>query len=174
MSVYCALVTNSDVAIETTSLPDIQAAYIYNLMKFTIWPQSSFETRESIRVGLVGTDDITRVLKEQLTARKAQDKNIQVEYLPANTKTYLSSSGKPFHILYICKGAITKKEISSIVFQETLLVGSYTDFIKEGGAVSVIFDENKGRVVFYINLKALSDKTLSVSSKLLKIAMIEE
>ncbi len=174
MPVHSASPKKTTIAVESASLPKIQAAYIYNLMKFTIWPQTAFKDKSNIRVGFVGNDPVTQVLEKQLVNRKAQDRNIIVESLSPTSKSFVSSSGKPFHILYICEGVFSKNEINSIESQETLLVGSYENFTKEGGMVSVIYDTNKDKVIFHVNLKAMSRKTLSLSSKLLKIATIDE
>ncbi len=164
---------NHQPSVYTSNLAKIKAAYIYNIMKFTNWDESSLPNNNTaIRVGLRGTDAVTSILTDSLNRYSIKNRPIAVEQITANNTDYLSSNGQPFHLIYIAKNEELHSTVNGPTTLSTLLVGSNDQFLSQGGIVNMSFNEQTDRVSIIVNLKALKEKQLTLSAQLLNLATL--
>ena len=76
-------------------------------------------------------------------------------------------------MLYISQGKLTQNIKAALENSPVLMIGNHKDFIRNGGMVSVFYDDKKDRIGVHINLDFVKRKGLKVSSALLNIASIE-
>tara|TARA_R110002072_G_scaffold1130_10_gene9429 strand:- start:4022 stop:4573 length:552 start_codon:yes stop_codon:yes gene_type:complete len=140
---------------------DIKAAYLYNFMKFIVWP--SFEGQSEFNLCVIGDDPSNEAIK-MLESKQLHNLKLHVEYL------YTLNNNTKCHAVFI--GESENKFIDKIIKfysdTPTLTVSSTDGFIHRGGMIGFI---TLGNIIrFDINLKQARDTQLSISSKLLELA----
>lgn len=146
----------------------IQAAYIYNFINFTTWPDSySANTGEFMNICLYGEDEITHELS-RLNGERIQGKAINTNACHAET------SLQDCHVLYISPAEHRRYEhiLELISGKPILSVGNDERLLKSGGIISLT--QIEGRQRFNVNMRALKRSKLYLSSKLLALAIIKE
>lgn len=173
---FCALLyslSSISFASDTSNqnLHKIQSAYIYNVLKFTQWPSMLLSAEDDIQLCIIGEDDVSLVLQQKLQHRKVQQHNINIQTLSFD-EVLSQHAIQPIHVLYISQNTLNAEQINALQQLNILLIGSYNSFLDDGGVVSVIFEEDQNRISLNVNLTALQEQSLSLSSQLLKIAVI--
>jgi hypothetical protein len=176
-------ITSSSVLAEGVDwqrLAKVKAAYLYNVIKFTEWPELAEEKTLPIVVGIIGEDGVTGYLHAGFKGRRAQNRPIEVLHLmPA----LLEDDPQAFrqklarcHLIYLSdkEGSLKGQVIEFSHGAKALTTSGLEGFASSGGMVGIRFDREADRVVFEINLAALSNSGLMLSSKLLKFATIVE
>ena len=151
---------------ETTSEVDVKAAYIFNFAKFVEWPEKAFASKTSPIVLCVLGDDPVGESLTSLENKKIKGRSLMVIREPADNQ--IASS----HILYICDSE--RKNVihilSRLAGKSSLTVGSIKNFPAMGGMIGFIRKGNNIR--FEVNLEAVNNGNLSISSRLLNLAQI--
>lgn len=151
---------------ETTSTPyDVEAAFIYNFLKFTEFPPEAAQTEYSLCV--LG-DDVRglRSAFRALQGKKVREKPIDVSF------PMIGSRLRTCDVLFVSLELesslpeILQRSRSSGV----LLVGENDSFCKRGGLISFYREDDKLR--FQVNLEAVERQRLTLSSKLLTVAKV--
>ena len=146
----------------------IKAAYLYQFGRYVEWPAKSFATPQSpFVIGIINEDPIAADLEKIARIKTIQERPIQVRQFSSTDKI------QPCHILFI--SALLPEETQKAILrraerQGVLTVGEAPDFLKWGGAIRFVVEENKVRV--YIARKAAAREGLTVSAKLLQVSNV--
>lgn len=155
----------------------IKAGLLYNTIKMTTWPESSFINSEPITILFLGKDHnkLGSYFESQVRSRSltAKGRKLAVKQL---TRTELDDvvreELKQCHILFIMssyKGPVMEL-LLAIGNRPVLLVGESSSFPKEGGMIS--FSIEKKHVSISVNLDAIKKTDLKISAQFLQHATI--
>lgn len=151
------------------SADDVQAAYLFNFVRFVEWPAAAFPSDSApVKICVLGSTSFTNVASESINGRSVGDRPVVVE----STDSVLGSRG--CHILFVApsrKG--DENEILATFAKRSVLTVSETDgFAKRGGIANFVTIDDKIR--FVINKTAAEEAGLKISSRLLRIAQVVE
>lgn len=144
--------------------PQVKAAYLYNFGKFIHWqnPQSA---SDSFDICVLGKNPFGHALASTVAGEKIDGKDIRVKHisrLPAaiHCRVLFVSSSEEGRL----------KSVLAVAKQSSLLtVSDMPGFAQRGGMIELVTQE--GRIRFQVNVSAISDASLTVSSELLKVAV---
>lgn len=143
----------------------VKAAFIYNFLLFTEWPEDVFESKtDPIEICILGQNPFENHLEVIADTKKAKERTI-------NKKQIRSvEEAEGCEVLFVSQSESDKvDEILEIIKNKPILTISDMDnFSKAGGMVQLILIESK--VNFVVNLSALNETGLKMSSKLLDLA----
>ncbi len=161
-------------------LARLKAAYIYNILKFTLWPEGGLSTGGAIQTCIVGNDLVAGNLVTGFKGHRAQGRQIVVRKIDSSIfqddqHDVLAQLGH-CHLIYLSKPVVqhNKQVIALMKGKQALLVSTSEQFVYQGGMVSIVFDKELGQIRFVINLDSVTSSGLAISSKLLKFAKIIE
>src|SRR5579871_223360 len=142
----------------------IKAVYLYNFGKFVRWHSSSTGA-ESFDICIIGQNSFGSVLEATVAGEHIDGNNIVVRNI---TSTQEAGHCK---ILFVSSSESQRlKALLTAVRQPNLLtVSDIPDFAERGGMIGLVNEE--GRIRFEVNLAAVNDSRLTVSSELLKVAV---
>ena len=144
----------------------VKTAFIYNFLKFTQWPNGTFAKPDSpIVVCTMGADLYGSALNV-LTSKHIDSHPVTLERsVPANAlgkcNTIIVSGQSPFQAL---------AELGPYKTHPVLTIGDGADFASAGGVIGLVNVDRQVR--FQINVGAVHRSGLSISSQLLKIAIL--
>ena len=147
---------------------EVKSAFICNFAKFVYWPENAFnDDTSSVVIGILGDDPFGKTIDIIARSAKVNQRNVVVK----RYKNIKETQG--CHILYI--GNMTQeKTLFDLLNKElptaVLTVGQQEEFCKQGGMIN--FTGKPVKYGFEINVTALKNANLGVSSKLLKLAQI--
>lgn len=143
----------------------VKAAYIFNFGKFVRWQAQPQQSSDSFDICVLGKNPFGLALETTVAGEKIDGKNIGVKNL--------SNVAEAAHckILFISSAEENRlKSILSTIKQSNLLtVSDIPGFAERGGMIELVTLE--GRIRFEVNVAAVSDAGLTVSSDLLKVAL---
>ncbi len=142
----------------------IKADFLYNFAKFIQWPESAFiDPERPVFICILGKDSLMNAL-QNLTVKTVRRRRIVISH-SKNLR-----SVKECHILFVTKSEKSRAKhiISKFKGSPVLTVSDMDDFVKAGGMIGMVRVEDKIR--FHINLVAVQDSGLMISSQLLKLA----
>ena len=121
----------------------IKAGYLYQIAKYTNWPDSAFANRDaSLVIGVIGNNPFGERLDEIARRKRVGRRPIQIRYLrPMDDPTTC-------HILFVGRSVrpdARAAAIKAVRGRPVLLVGETTDFIRQGGTLSFFVSKNKVR-----------------------------
>ncbi len=142
---------------------EVKAAFVYNFAKFVEWP--SGKINESINLCILGESPLGFSALKAIDGRTAQDKPLVTKLLNK------SDDLKGCHIAFIAESERYKMaQLLKIAHQlNALTVSDMTGFTLGGGAIELVKPDEKIR--FEINLLAAKEAGLSISSRLLGLAL---
>lgn len=158
----------------------LKAAYIYNILKFTSWPEGSFSTGGSIQACIVGNDLVAGNLVAGFKERLAHGRQIVVRKIDGSifqgSQHDVLDQLAHCHLIYVSKAVARydKQVIALMKGKQTLLVSASEQFVHQGGMVGIVLDKDLGQIRIIINLDSVTSNGLEISSKLLKFANIIE
>lgn len=139
---------------------EMKAAYLYNLATFTTWPA---QTNKQVRLCVLGRDRFGGAL-EELTHNTLSGVHISLTYLP-NLQAI-----KSCQIMFI--DVSERENIPEILKQldklPILTVTDNAELYNAGVIVGLFLDNNK--LSFDVNYQLAQNASLSISSKLLRVA----
>jgi len=146
----------------------IKAAFLYNFGRYVAWPPEAFrDARDPFVIGVLGPSPVTPDLRRIAETKKIQDRPIRIRQLADEEEV------RGCHILFVpaaLEREIRTQAIRQCSKQPVLLAGEDLEFLKEGGMIDLVVEQNK--VLVYIALKAAQREGLTISSKLLQVARI--
>lgn len=145
----------------------IKAVFLYNFAQFVAWPDSAFQGKDdSLVVGVLGEDPFDAYLDEVVRGEKVEGRPIAVR------RFRRVSDIEACHLLFISDSEVRKLSAvtAGLANRPILTVGESASFIEKGGMVRFVTEG--GRIRLKINLEAVQNARLSVSSKLLRLADI--
>ena len=160
-------------------LAKVKAAYIYNVIKFTSWPESAQQLGDAIRVGVIGHDRVADFLFAGFKSRTAQNRSLLVEQIDDvmlaqnNIKAVVQRVAR-YHVVYFSApmGESERILLGALKGAPILLTIGSDSQLLDGGMVSFVFDRQSDKVRLLVNLESMQLSGLSMSSKLLKFAKI--
>ena len=143
----------------------IKAAYLYNFAKFVEWPGEAGSPGTPLVITVFGMDDFGAVLRQTVQGETVNGRAIsvrsvsRVEDLRSCQILFIGSSNQNrlAEVLRATEGA------------SILTVGETDEFIQLGGVIAFVAEGNKIR--FEINLVAARRNRLTISAKLLRVAV---
>ena len=142
---------------------EVKAAFVYNLTKYVEWPQST----GTLLIGVVGDGPMGPILKEMVSGKKSDSRPIEVIMLSPGDAALTRC-----HLLFISFRSQKKnREVLEKVRRAGILtVGDADSFARDGGMIGLVTLEN--HVQIQVNLEAVTEAHLKLSSRLLQLAML--
>jgi hypothetical protein len=142
----------------------IKAAFVYNIAKFTRWPETP-ASNAPLTLCLAGEDTLIDALG-QLRGKLVKGQPLAVQKLVGN------QAPRHCNLLYVAasKQAGQLDLIKSAYGQPTLTISELPEFASAGGMVELYRED--GRVRFIINLGSVRSAGLEVSPRLLNLAVV--
>lgn len=138
---------------------EIKAAFIYNLINFTQWPGTVFESQSApLRVCVVGRDPFGTTLQETLAGERIGPRPISLER-PA------LQAARQCHVIFVSEGTAPPRLPTDAA---VLTIGESEMFWRAGGIVNFVVEG--GRVRFDVNATAADRKGLRLSANVLRVA----
>lgn len=139
----------------------IKAGIVYNLAKFTIWPDSNIQHNQ-FNLCVYGNPDSDGF--NALSDKFVIDRPLVIKRNPKNDDIHTC------HVAYIKK--TSQKNIRKILNKckslPILTVGESLNFINHGGMIGLVVHEN--RIGFEANIKNIDIVGIHISAQLLKLA----
>lgn len=144
---------------------EVKAAMIFNFAQFVAWPESN--PKPAFVIGILGEDPIAVILEDTLKGDSFQNRAIQVRRLASLNDV------KTCDILFVSQSQKkhTAEILDAVRGGGTLTIGDTDDFVSLGGMIA--FKKEGARVRFQINPDAASKAGLTISSKLLRLAIVQ-
>jgi hypothetical protein len=146
---------------------DVKAAFLYNFTKFVEWP-APFQPEEPFRVCALADTAFIAALDRTIAGETVAGRRLVREEIRSLDDVRRCA------ILYI--GTAYADESGPFLAAArdlpVLTVGEGPQFVKQGGAIAFVLENN--RVRFDINLRAVQRSGLKASSKLLRVARAVE
>jgi len=164
-SVFFCFPSSSQSQSRTYEEYQVKAAFIYNFLLFTEWPEDFFESEDDpIDICILGENPFENHLNAIAESKKAKERNIKIRLI----NTVEEAEGCAVLFVSRSQEKQVEKIIASLDKKPVLTVADVENFSEAGGMVQLILVENK--VNFVVNLKALNEAGLKMSSKLLDLA----
>jgi hypothetical protein len=144
---------------------EVKAAFLYNFAKFTDWPAVQAPAEEQFTICILGDDPFGSALGP-LNGKPIAGKPVDMRRLtePRDVSgCRIVFVGRP-HTENIAGLA------AALQSQPVLTVGDYPGFVRSGGMIGFVLDD--GRIRFEINPDRIALAGLTVSSQMLKLAII--
>jgi hypothetical protein len=145
----------------------LTAAFIYQITKFTLWPEALFtQANPSFSICVLGQADaeLYQYLAE-LETKSTQGYDIEVVQLQ-DKQQLLNLSEKNCAVLYANDeqwDSLSKQEIAQLT-QTTLLIGTSKRFLQHGGMLALIIVDNKMKI--FINSNNIDNTPIKLESRL--------
>ncbi len=145
-----------------------KAAYIYNFAKFTTWPSDKWHTTTPyVNLCTIGNSPLISKLKN-LHGKKIQQRTLSV--ITASPADIPDNC----HLLYI--GHSTHRQLMQMLAMTSnkpiLTISDFPSFTEKGGMIEL--NRSAGITRLYINLSAVEQSHLKLSSRLLIMAEIRQ
>jgi len=140
---------------------DIKAALVYNILHFIDWQQKDLV----ICVYQPKEEDVSSF--NALPAQTKSGKTLEVKFLHHNGNELIQNN---CHVIFITREADndTHKILTETKNTHHLTIGESNQFIKQGGMIN--FVRKNLTIKFEINVSALNQANLKISSQVLRIA----
>ena len=156
----------------------IKAAFLFNFIKFSTWPESKFKDDKTIIIGIIGNNpfgrDIDVISKEKINNQPITIQRFglfgEIAKLDSKSKEQKINEIRKCSVLYIAQSENANlKEIFAMTKDASVLtVGDYPDFSDAGGIINLVMEESKVR--FEVNFKAAEESKIQIRSQLLRLA----
>jgi hypothetical protein len=142
----------------------MKAAFLYNFARFVEWPDRA----DTMQICVLGRDPFGRVLDDTLQGKKVHERTLRVLRLTrmeeaANCQLLFVSPSEEARLPAI---------LTELKGRKVLTIGESPQFVRLGGMIA--FHVENQRVRFQINLRAVEQSGLIMSSQLLKLATLVE
>lgn len=153
---------------ETADEYAVKATYIYNILRFVSWPDSSpLASTESLNICLF-KDDPFGLYLDQISKKSITKK-------PIKLKTIMSpSESASCHLIFINDNRELDKFKGGFQLEhnDSILLGNDIEFIKNGGLLSFYIDNSKVRLG--ANRTAIANTRLNISSMLIEVCKLHD
>ena len=140
----------------------VKTAFLYNFSRFVTWPEATLQDHPEFTLCVIGTDPFGTQL-DSLTGKTVQDNTLVVRRLSSLAMV------DDCQLVYIGENTELTEVLLLLGEQPVLTVSDVAGFIEQGGIIQFMLIQNKVR--FRINVAAANTAGLSVSSKLLSLAI---
>ena len=140
---------------------EVKAAYIYNFLKYTTWPDKLSEG--PVHIGVLNEDALFEKLSRVTSAKLIANRPILI------TKLTSLKDAKHFHVIFLGPNEVdAARQLRTL----PVLVVTYKASKIEGTGIMINLYEDGGNIKFEIDVSTISDSQLKVSSQLLKLAKV--
>lgn len=160
---------------------DLKAAFLYNFVLFTDWPEGKLSEPNTITIGILGEHQFGNAF-DPVHNKTVKNKRLVIKNLGRFRQSFPpDDAGKlefanyiaqlrKCHVLFICDSERENfKAIMDVVKgYGVLTVGETTDFLNFNGIITFIPGTEK--LVFEVNQKVCEQEGLKISSKVLRLA----
>lgn len=149
---------------------DPKAGLLMSFSQFVEWPAQALGAPGSpFIIGVLGRDSLGKALDSQVKTAWVSGHPVVIERYRNTSKV------KNCHILFISPPltARTRKLLARLARQPILTVGETPDFLSRQGMIRFYTNEQQ-KIRVRINLDAVKSAGLDVSSKLLRVAEVEQ
>src|ERR1043166_5585847 len=145
---------------------ELKAAFLYNFAKFTDWPPDSMRTGQAIALCVAGDSAVATALERIVKGRPIDGHEVVI------AAVRLQRNVTACHLLYASglDAGDAKMLFDAITNLPVLTVGDSDMFVKRGGVVQLILEDDRMR--FVVNVRAARRAHLTLSSQLLNRATI--
>ncbi len=141
----------------------VKAAYLYNFGKFVRWPAGA--KPETFDICILGKNSFEAALRETVQSESIDGKTI----VARNIASVQDASNCRILFISAPEESRVKIILSTIKRTGILTVSDIPGFAAHGGMIELVSQE--GRIRFEVNLAAVNQAGLTVSSELLKVAV---
>jgi hypothetical protein len=160
-----ALAAASDAGAQGASEYSVKAAYLYKFAPFVEWPPAALPAGAPLQVCIVGPDPFGRVLDAAALGQSVGDHKVEIRRLA-------KADGRvACHVMYVRKsaGQSVAEALTAVRGAPVLTVTDSADGDGPHGILHLVVAEK--RVRFEVSPAAAADNGLSISSKLLDLAL---
>lgn len=146
---------------------EIKAAALYNIIAFTDWPSTAFETPESpLVIGVLGRGPIVTLLSGMVENETWHGRKVVLQYFSN------AADLKSCHVAFIAGSERGRWPSMRNLFQgrPILTVADEEGFAQQGSVVQFAIERNKLRLV--VNLRSARANGITISSKVLRLAEV--
>ncbi|MDQ3015591.1 MAG: YfiR family protein [Bacteroidota bacterium] len=146
----------------------IKAVFLYNFSHFIDWPETAFENSyDPFVIGIIGSDPFGPYLEQSIKYERIRSHIMEVKHFD-NIR-----DANKCHMLYINlqDPEEIKQALAAMSGRPILTVGDSPNFIRWGGLVRFYTEESKIRLE--INNTVAKARKLQISSKLLRVAIVQ-
>jgi hypothetical protein len=140
----------------------VRAAFLFNLTKYVSWPGA----HQHLVIGVVGNANIASALGQVLDGKVSDGRPISVVIHSPDSEM------NECDMLYLAgvSPAVTRSILNRTAGGAVLTVGDNDQFVRAGGMVALV--RSGDQIEIEVNLAALRDRRLVMSSRLLKLAVL--
>ena len=145
----------------------LKAAAVYNLIAFTEWPATAFQTADApLVIGVFGQGHVAALLEYHLASETWHGRKITLRQITA------AGDARFCHVLYVAPSEVTGWRSLAGKFARTplLTLSDAQNFAHNGGIAELAFENNELRLV--VNVGAARECGLTISSKVLRLARV--
>jgi len=145
----------------------LKAVFLFNFAQFVDWPSEAFpDSATPLVIGVLGDDPFEGFLDQTIRGEHVRGRGFQLQRYRSVGEI------KTCHILFISRatGARLDEVLANLRNRPILTVSDDAGFAERGGMIRFVIDQN--RIRLQINLDAAQAASLTVSSKLLRVADI--
>lgn len=145
---------------------DVKAAYLFNFGKFVRFtaPDAGIN-RQNFDICIVGVDSFGHTLDELTVNEQLDGRPVRVLRL----KTASEASGCGIAYISPSEGSRVRNDLEALRGQPVLTVSDADNFLQNGGMIQFMLQAKHVR--FAVNLDAVKNARLSLSSELLRVAL---
>lgn len=144
----------------------VKAAFLLRFAQFVAWPQDALPPGEPFTIGVAGSDAIAAELTQQAPAvRSALGRPVTVRNVKAGEEA------RGLHLLFVGadEQARIDKHAAAVRGRRVLVVTESPGALEQGSMINFVIDDR--RVKFEIKLEAAEKAGLTLSSRLLAVAL---
>jgi hypothetical protein len=145
----------------------VKAVFLFNFAQFVDWPPAAFPDPDTpFVIGILGDDPFEGFLDRTIRGEQVQGRSFQVR------RYHSVDEIKTCHVLFITRptGDRLNEVLANLRSRPILTVSDDGRFAERGGVVRFVTD--RSRIRLQINLDAAQEASLTISSKLLRVAEV--
>jgi len=143
----------------------VKVSYLFKFAPFVEWPDRAFDSpSDSLGVCIVGSDLVTELVDDAARTAAASGRPLVVRRPPAG-----AVRDTKCHVLYVAQGESLARALDQVRGAPVLTITDAATDSRQKGIVNFVVVDN--RVRFEVDLLAAAENGLSISSKLLDLAI---
>jgi len=146
----------------------LKAVYLYKFATYIKWPERAFHDDASpFVIGILGPDPVGADLRKIAKVKKIDGRKIEVRNYEQPEEV------RECHIFFMSKALTSEIQGAAIKLlsgRNILFVGETSDFLKQGGVIDFVIQENRVRI--YISKSTHEREGLEISAQLFRIATV--
>lgn len=162
--IVCGLLTIQNVAGKEASVATLKAIYLVHISKLTTWPTEKIESSPTFSICINKNSKLSDKLKKIEQQISINEKPLKIKY-DLSPKALVNC-----HVFYVSPADVStfKKNKTQLEMNAVLTVSSEENFTENDGGV-IGYYVNKEKVKMQVNLTAMHNINVKISSKLLRL-----